>query len=123
MSYHGDTLGSVGVGGIELFHSRFEPLLFECFQATPGDEHDLQFLLDEHAGEIAAVIVEPLVQGAAGMLLQPPGYLRAVREMCDDAGVFLICDEVATGVRAHRHDVRVRAGGRHARTSCASPRG
>ncbi len=97
MSYHGDTLGSVAVGGIELFHSRFEPLLFECFQATPGDEHDLQFLLDEHADEIAAVIVEPLVQGAAGMLLQPPGYLRAVREMCDDAGVFLICDEVATG--------------------------
>ncbi len=95
-SYHGDTLGSVGVGGIELFHSRFEPLLLECFQATPGDEHDLQFLLDEHAGEIAAVIVEPLVQGAAGMLLQPPGYLRAVREMCDEAGVFLICDEVAT---------------------------
>jgi adenosylmethionine---8-amino-7-oxononanoate aminotransferase len=96
MSYHGDTLGSVAVGGIELFHSRFAPLLFECFQATPGDEHDLQFLLDEHADEIAAVIVEPLVQGAAGIVPQPRGYLRAVREMCDDAGVFLICDEVAT---------------------------
>jgi adenosylmethionine---8-amino-7-oxononanoate aminotransferase len=95
-SYHGDTLGSVAVGGIELFHSRFAPLLFECLQATPGDEHDLQFLLDEHGDQIAAVIVEPLVQGAAGMVLQPPGYLRAVREMCDDAGVFLICDEVAT---------------------------
>jgi adenosylmethionine-8-amino-7-oxononanoate aminotransferase len=97
MSYHGDTLGSMGVGGIELFHSRYKPLLFEAYQATPGDEHDLQFLLDEHGDEIAAVIVEPLVQGAAGILVQPPGYLRAVREMCDDAGVFLICDEVATG--------------------------
>ncbi len=97
MSYHGDTLGSMGVGGIDLFHSRYSPLLFEAYQAIAGDEHDLQFLLDEHGSEIAAVIVEPLVQGAGGILVQPPGYLRAVREMCDDAGVFLICDEVATG--------------------------
>ena len=57
----------------------------------------MERLLAEHAGEIAAVIVEPLVQGAAGMLLQPRGYLREVRELCDRYGVFLICDEVATG--------------------------
>jgi adenosylmethionine-8-amino-7-oxononanoate aminotransferase len=54
-------------------------------------------LLREHAGEVAAVIVEPLVQGAAGILTHPDGYLRAVRELCDEHGVLLICDEVATG--------------------------
>jgi adenosylmethionine-8-amino-7-oxononanoate aminotransferase len=54
-------------------------------------------LLREHAGEVAAVIVEPLVQGAAGILTQPDGYLRAVRDLCDEHDVLLICDEVATG--------------------------
>ena len=54
-------------------------------------------LLAEHEGEVAAVIMEPLVQGAAGMLVHPPGYLRAVRELCDEHGVLLILDEVATG--------------------------
>jgi adenosylmethionine-8-amino-7-oxononanoate aminotransferase len=85
------------VGGIELFHSLYRPLLFEAWQAEPGDADDLGRLLDEHAGNVAAVIVEPLVQGAAGMLVHPPGYLRRVRERCDEHGVFLICDEVATG--------------------------
>jgi adenosylmethionine-8-amino-7-oxononanoate aminotransferase len=55
-------------------------------------------VLDFHSEEVAAVIVEPLVQGAAGIKVQPPGYLRAVRELCDTHGVFLICDEVATGL-------------------------
>ena len=54
-------------------------------------------ILAEHGDRIAAVIVEPLVQGAAGMLVHPPGYLRAVRELCDHHDVLLICDEVATG--------------------------
>src|SRR5204863_9812350 len=53
--------------------------------------------LEEYGERVAAVIVEPLVQGAAGMLVHPPGYLRAVRELCDRHGVLLICDEVATG--------------------------
>src|SRR4029079_15297145 len=57
----------------------------------------LERTLAAHEEEIAAVIVEPQVQGAAGMLVQPPGYLRAVRELCDRYGVLLICDEVATG--------------------------
>jgi len=96
-SYHGDTLGSVSVGGIELFHSLYGPLLFEAHQATPGDAGELRALLAEHGDSIAAVIVEPLVQGAAGIRLQPEGYLRAVRELCDEFGVLLICDEVATG--------------------------
>jgi adenosylmethionine-8-amino-7-oxononanoate aminotransferase len=97
MSYHGDTLGSVSVGGIDLFHTTFRPLLFDGLRARPGDAEGLAALLREHGREVAAVIVEPLVQGAAGILLQPDGYLRAVRELCDEHGVLLIVDEVATG--------------------------
>ncbi len=96
-SYHGDTIGSVSVGGIDLFHSTYRPLLFQAHAAEPGDTGDLERVLAVHEEEIAAVIVEPLVQGAAGMLLHPPGYLRAVRELCDRFGVLLVCDEVATG--------------------------
>jgi adenosylmethionine-8-amino-7-oxononanoate aminotransferase len=96
-SYHGDTIGSVSIGGIDLFHSAYRPLLFPTHAAEPGDAADLERVLAVHEEEIAAVIVEPLVQGAAGMLTHPPGYLRAVRELCDRFGVLLICDEVATG--------------------------
>src|SRR4051795_1151968 len=96
-AYHGDTIGSVSVGGIDLFHSAYGPLLFEALHAEPGDAADMDRLLSENAGGVAAVIVEPLVQGAAGMLVHPEGYLRAVRELCDRFGVLLICDEVATG--------------------------
>ena len=96
-AYHGDTVGSVSVGGIELFHSMYRPLLFDTLKAEPGDVADMERLLAEHGDEVAAVIVEPLVQGAAGMLVHPPGYLKAVRELCDRHGVLLICDEVAVG--------------------------
>jgi adenosylmethionine-8-amino-7-oxononanoate aminotransferase len=96
-AYHGDTLGAVSVGGISLFHSLYRPLLFDALQARSGDAAHLEALLAEHPEQVAAVIVEPLVQGAAGILLQPPGYLRRVRELCDEYGVLLICDEVATG--------------------------
>jgi adenosylmethionine-8-amino-7-oxononanoate aminotransferase len=96
-AYHGDTLGAVSAGGIDLFHSVYHPLLFEARQARAGDAAHLDELLELHPGTIAAVIVEPLVQGAAGMLMQPDGYLRRVRELCDAHGVLLICDEVATG--------------------------
>jgi adenosylmethionine---8-amino-7-oxononanoate aminotransferase len=96
-AYHGDTLGAVSVGGISLFHSMYRPLLFDALQARAGDAEHLRALLAEHGSQVAAVIVEPLVQGAAGMLMQPPGYLRQVRELCDEYGVLLICDEVATG--------------------------
>jgi len=97
MSYHGDTLGSVSVGGIDLFHTLFRPLLFDAHMAQPGDADDMARILAEHGDRVAAVIMEPLVQGAAGMVVHPPGYLRAVRELCDRHGVLLICDEVATG--------------------------
>jgi len=96
-AYHGDTIGSVSVGGIDLFHATYRPLLFGTHAAEPGDAADLERVLAAHEEEVAAVIVEPLVQGAAGMIVHPPGYLRAVRELCDRFGVLLICDEVATG--------------------------
>jgi adenosylmethionine-8-amino-7-oxononanoate aminotransferase len=95
--YHGDTVGAVSVGGIDLFHSIYRPLLFETWQARAGDGCHMAELLCRHGENVAAVIVEPLVQGAAGMQMQPPGYLRRVRELCDEHGVLLICDEVATG--------------------------
>jgi adenosylmethionine-8-amino-7-oxononanoate aminotransferase len=96
-AYHGDTIGSVSVGGIDLFHAAYAPLLFETHTAEPGDAADLERILRAHGEEVAAVILEPLVQGAAGILTHPPGYLRAVRRLCDEHGVLLICDEVATG--------------------------
>ncbi len=96
-AYHGDTLGAVSVGGIDLFHSAYAPLLFDSHRVDPGDAEALEGVLAFRPGEIAAVIVEPLVQGAAGIRVQPPGYLRRVRELCDRHDVFLIADEVATG--------------------------
>jgi adenosylmethionine-8-amino-7-oxononanoate aminotransferase len=96
-AYHGDTVGSVSVGGIDLFHAMYRPLLFDTLKAGPGDADELDFVLTSYPGEVAAVIVEPLVQGAAGMLMQPDGYLAEVRELCDRHGALLICDEVATG--------------------------
>jgi adenosylmethionine-8-amino-7-oxononanoate aminotransferase len=96
-AYHGDTIGSVSVGGMQLFHSTFGPLLFDAHRAKPGDIDDIARLLATREEEVAAVVLEPLVQGAAGMLTHPPGYLRAVRQLCDRHGALLICDEVATG--------------------------
>jgi adenosylmethionine---8-amino-7-oxononanoate aminotransferase len=96
-AYHGDTIGSVSVGGIDLFHSLYRPLLFDTLKAEPGDAAHMEELLAAHEGRVAAVIVEPLVQGAAGMIVHPEGYLRQVRELCDRYGALLICDEVATG--------------------------
>ncbi len=80
MAYHGDTIGSVSVGGIDLFHSLYEPLLFDTLKGEPGDAAGMERLLRAHRGEVAAVIMEPLVQGAAGMLVHPPGYLQRVYE-------------------------------------------
>jgi adenosylmethionine---8-amino-7-oxononanoate aminotransferase len=96
-AYHGDTIGSVSVGGIDLFHAAYRPLLFDTHVVAPGDAADLERVLSCHEEEIAALIVEPLVQGAAGMLVHPPGFLREARELCDRFGVLMICDEVATG--------------------------
>jgi len=95
-AYHGDTVGAVSVGGMELFHSIFRPMLFGATHIPPTLEA-LEAAFAQHGPELAAFIVEPLVQGAAGMLLQPPGFLARARQLCDAHGVLLICDEVATG--------------------------
>lgn len=93
-AYHGDTIGSVSLGGIDLFHQIYKPLLFEAIEANFENVVDL---IREHRRELAAVILEPLIQGAAGMLLQPDGFLKRLRKACDENGVLLIFDEVATG--------------------------
>lgn len=95
-AYHGDTVGAVSVGGIDLFHEIFHALLFHVLRVPPTIAA-LEATLEQHAHELAALIVEPLVQGAAGMLMQPPGFLRAARALCSRHDVLLICDEVATG--------------------------
>jgi adenosylmethionine-8-amino-7-oxononanoate aminotransferase len=96
-AYHGDTVGSVSVGGIDLFHSMYRPLLFDSYRVPAGDAAALERILVERPREIAAVVLEPVMQGAAGMIPQPPGFLARVRAACDRAGALLVCDEVATG--------------------------
>jgi adenosylmethionine-8-amino-7-oxononanoate aminotransferase len=113
-AYHGDTLGAVAVGGIPLFHEIFGPIIIETIAApTPNtyrhprssdptvvrDEAlaTLRTILEQHGREIAGFILEPLVQGAAGMLTQPRGYLAEVARLCREHDVLLILDEVATG--------------------------
>jgi adenosylmethionine-8-amino-7-oxononanoate aminotransferase len=99
-SYHGDTLGSVSVGGIDLFHKVYRKLIVKTVSLKGhGDQalENLERLLKARGKSIAALIVEPLVQGAAGMLVWPEGTLKRMRELTLKHDVFLIADEVATG--------------------------
>ncbi|HXC65645.1 MAG TPA: adenosylmethionine--8-amino-7-oxononanoate transaminase, partial [bacterium] len=107
-AYHGDTIGSVSLGGIELFHQVYKPLLFPTLQvATPygsGDPQEgaralaqVEALLKKKRGQIAGLVAEPLMQGAAGMLKAPAGLLKGLRKLADKYDVLLIVDEVATG--------------------------
>ena len=100
--YHGDTLGAVAAGGIDAFHAAFAPLLGPALHApSPIDDPDcdgLAELLAEHGDEVFALIVEPLIQAAAGILVAPEGWLARARQLCDAAGCLLICDEVAVGL-------------------------
>lgn len=113
-AYHGDTLGSVSLGRVDAFHRIFDPLLFETltiptphgFRPPPGHtpeswgEHctrEAEALLDSRGEEIVALVIEPMIQGAAGMLTQPKGYLARLAAACKRNDVLLICDEVATG--------------------------
>jgi adenosylmethionine-8-amino-7-oxononanoate aminotransferase len=113
-AYHGDTLGSVSVGGIDLFHERYNPLLFETYKVPypycyrcpidrsyPACEiaciEKLHENLEVNHHQIAALVIEPLVQGAAGIITSPPGFLRMVRDLCTKYKVLMIADEVATG--------------------------
>ena len=110
-SYHGDTIGAMSVGGIELFHSIFAPMLFETFflpsphpyrfdgtpeQCAEYSLGEIEKLLQNHKDEVAAVILEPLVQGAAGILVHPHGFLKSVRKLTKKYDTLLIADEVAT---------------------------
>ena len=112
--YHGDTIGSVSVGGIDLFHEIYRPLLFPtlkaespyCYrcpihQTFPQCGIECLNLLEEtmktHHSEVAALILEPMVQGAGGMIVFPKGYLKEARFLCNQYHILMIADEVATG--------------------------
>lgn len=114
-AYHGDTVGSVSVGGVARFHAMFEPLLFatdrlSCphpYRPPAGVSEadlldhavgELEAVLADHHEKIAAMVIEPLVQAAAGMIVHPPGYLKAARDLTRKYDVFLIADEVAVGM-------------------------
>ncbi len=115
-SYHGDTLGAVSVGGVEIYHATFKPLMFEAYNVPSPHSllwengtyesqracldaciEALRSRLEQSSHEIAALIVEPMVQAAGGMLMIDPAYYSAARELCNQYNVHLIADEVATG--------------------------
>jgi len=111
--YHGDTIGSVSLGGIDLFHGIFGKLLFKTFQLKAPHHYadrkvsetlwlsdcvrDAEKVFRKYGPRMAAVHMEPLIEGAGGMLLHPKGYLRTIRRLCDRYDVLLVLDEVATG--------------------------
>ncbi|UCD59282.1 MAG: adenosylmethionine--8-amino-7-oxononanoate transaminase [Candidatus Hydrogenedentota bacterium] len=114
-AYHGDTIGSVGVGGIDLFHELYRPLLMDsirvpapyCYRCQLGLEKDacdmacierVERVLKDHAHEVAALVIEPLVFAAGGIIVQPQGYLGRIRELCTRYDVLMIADEVAVGI-------------------------
>lgn len=110
-SYHGDTIGAVSVGGVDLFHATFKPMLFAAHkvpspQAASGETAEacvqrcltaVRQLFEASAGSIAGIIVEPMIQAAGGMIIYPAEYLQGLRELCSQHDVHLIADEVATG--------------------------
>lgn len=106
-SYHGDTLGSVSIGGIDLFHKVYRKLIFktyqvpfpDCYRDTRAFEAVEAFgvFLKKNHSTVAALVVEPIVQGAAGMIMWPAGVLKRFEALCHKYDVLLICDEVATG--------------------------
>ncbi len=113
-SYHGETLGALSVTDVPLYRATYAPLLTEpifvaspdCYTREPGESWrayslrrlvDMRNALERHAGEVCAVIVEPLVQCAAGMRMYDPAYLAGLRALCDEFDVHLIADEIAVG--------------------------
>jgi adenosylmethionine-8-amino-7-oxononanoate aminotransferase len=111
--YHGDTLGAVSVGGIELFHSTYRPILLDTrmvsSQGVLADGQtraaraadvlaEMRAVLEREGDRVCAVVIEPLVQAAGGMLTHDPTFVRGVRTLCDDFGALLVVDEVATGI-------------------------
>ncbi|HYW05271.1 MAG TPA: adenosylmethionine--8-amino-7-oxononanoate transaminase [Gammaproteobacteria bacterium] len=113
-SYHGETLGALAVTNVSLYRQTYDPLLMDTFKVTSPDAFDrepgeswadyaervfpeMEAVLAEHADEICAVIVEPLIQCAGGMRMHDPVYLKLLRQACDRHGVHLIADEIAVG--------------------------
>ncbi len=111
-AYHGDTIGSVSLGGIQLFHQTYQSLLFEtidtpypCRYHWQGNKNKckkesltlVEDIFEKSSHELAGVVIEPLMQGAAGMMNAEPGFLKELRLLCDRYGILLIADEVATG--------------------------
>lgn len=113
-SYHGDTLGAVSVGGVDLYHKIYKPLLFDIFQADspycyrcPANKNkascsieclnSVETILENHSDEIAGIIIEPLVQAAGGMIIYPAEYLNKLKVLCDKYNILIIDDEVAMG--------------------------
>ncbi len=114
-AYHGDTIGAVSLGGMDLFHERFDRLLFDTIKVpTPHlyrhpfaveNEKDIveqyfsrsQELIEKNAEQACGFIIEPLIQGAAGMIVHPPGYLKHIRNLTRKHNILLIADEVAVG--------------------------
>ncbi len=112
--YHGDTLGAVGVSGIDIFHAVFKPLLLKtfiapspyCYRCPYGKDkatcsfaclEKLEEVLSQNSDTIAAMVMEPLVQGAGGMVVHPGGFLSGVKDLCEKYNVLLIADEVLVG--------------------------
>jgi adenosylmethionine-8-amino-7-oxononanoate aminotransferase len=113
--YHGDTLGAVSLGGVELFHATYRPLLIETRMVSspgvlkPGQTRparaaevldEMRVLLEREGDRVCAIVVEPLVQAAGGILTHDPSFLRGVRDLCDSSGAAMLVDEVATGIGA-----------------------
>ncbi|MEE8329472.1 MAG: adenosylmethionine--8-amino-7-oxononanoate transaminase [Thermodesulfovibrionia bacterium] len=113
-AYHGDTIGAVSAGGINIFHRAFSPLLFKsykapspyCYRCELGKKYPscklfclkkMEKIIKSHHKKIAGLIIEPIVQGAGGMIVSPPGYLKGVKSMCRKYNILMIADEVATG--------------------------
>ncbi|MBI3794500.1 MAG: adenosylmethionine--8-amino-7-oxononanoate transaminase [Nitrospinae bacterium] len=113
-AYHGDTLGSVAVGGVAAYRAVFKDLLAEavfaetpyCYRCPTDESYPtcglscadkMEKLMGEHEGRLAAMIVEPMVQCPGGIITAPHGYLKRVRAACDKHGVLMIADEVAVG--------------------------
>src|SRR3954471_8154120 len=113
--YHGDTLGAVSLGGVELFHATYRPLLIETRMVSspgvlkPGQTRadravevldEMRALLAREGDRVCAIVVEPLVQAAGGMLTHDPAFLRGVRELCDSSGAAMLVDGVPPGLGA-----------------------
>ncbi|HEY3095625.1 MAG TPA: adenosylmethionine--8-amino-7-oxononanoate transaminase [Acidimicrobiia bacterium] len=100
-AYHGDTVGGISVGAGGFGTDLFDPLRFAVLRAPGFDDRECfrvaARMIADHAHELAAVVVEPLVQGAAGMQVAPPSAFTTLADACHEHGVLLVCDEVATG--------------------------